>query len=76
MEFVNGKDDIPYMKWKISQIIFDGPQSQWLDLSPCRLIHRSYVPSVLWLNHVKIVPLGFRLPRISIIVLPKKMFQP
>ena len=55
--------------------IWWSPCIQWLGLSPCRLIHRSYVPSVLWLNHVKIVPLGFRLPRISIMSSPKKCFN-
>ena len=47
MEFVNGKDDIPYMKWKIIQMFQTTNQKTTtakLDaiyLSKCRLINLS-----------------------------------
>ena len=44
MEFVNGKDDIPYMKWKIkvmfqttNQFLSMNQTKQWLELKKCHV---------------------------------------
>ena len=36
-EFVNGKDDIPYMKWKIKAMFETTKQRNVVDVYPCRI---------------------------------------
>jgi len=52
MEFVNGKDDIPYMKWKITNVSnhqpdWVPPKYVWLMVKICRNRLKTEVPQGL-----------------------------
>ena len=49
MEFVNGKDDIPYMKWKI-KAMFETTNQKIINNHPQDIRHSSIIINVVNLN--------------------------